>query len=508
MVKLLFYIKYSILLCLPLLIFTSCNKDDEDIVYTYNLTASVPSINGVSGTGDILSGTWESGTEVASLNLTTAKKKVIYTNSSTGSTSFNSSSTASYANSSKVSFFYPASALTMATSDTITQVLTVSGQDGTIKNAAKFAYACGADTVAASNNNRSSVVKMSQLMALGKFSFMTNGSPLQNIIKIAVSATEGSFYSERVYNLKKQYFTSDYVGSNMIISNTSGLSGSATVALFPCNDVKLRFLVTTQSGKVYESESNSTLTFSAGQYTDAGSFNCTEINTLAKIGDYFYDDDTWSSTYDSSRKCVGIIFALCNSKGDVDKSLSSSAFGKVIGIYDANSSNTVSWSSVSEAVTGRDSIQTVDGSGTQANLIYGTESKYLTTATIDKTSGQITAWPSSGALSDFKGLPIDSRYISTYYKASHACYYYRIGKVGYGRWRLPSAGELAMVFELYKSGFMNADKHKTFNNFIAGAYWSSTIYGYHKAWAINFISGAIFANSKASSYYVRPITTF
>jgi len=508
MVKRLFHIKYSILLCLPFLVLTSCNKDDEDTTYSYNLTATISSFNGISGTSDILSGTWENETEIASLDLTSARKKIIYTNTSTGSTNFNSSSTVSYANGSDVAFFYPASALRMASSDTITQVLTVSGQDGTIKNATKYAYACGIDTIAASNMNRSSVVKISQLMSLGKFTFLSDGSELQNIIKISISATEGSFYSERVYNLEKNYFTSDVVGSNMIISNTSGLSGSATVSLFPCNNVKLRFLITTKSGKVYEAKSDNLLTFKAGEYLDAGVFNCTEINTLAKIGDFFYDDDTWSTTYDSSRKCVGIIFALCNSDGEIDKALTSSAFGKVIGIYDANNSNTCTWSSVSEAIMNRDSIQTVDGNLTQANLIYGSESDYLTSATIDKGTGLITAWPTSGALSDFKAMPFETRYISSYYLASHACYYYRIGKIGYGRWRLPSAGELAMIFELYKSDLINENNHSTFNNFEDGTYWSSTVYGYHKVWAVNFNSGTIFVNSKASSYYVRPVTTF
>lgn len=502
-------IKYAILLCLPLFLLTSCNNDDDDddeSKYSYGLTATVTSFEGISGTGDILSGSWESSTEIGSLNLTSSKKKVIYTNSSAGSTSFSGSSSISYADESDVAFFYPASALQMATSDTITQVLTTSGQDGTVKNAAKYAYACGVDTVSASGTHRSSVVKMAPLMALGKFTFTANGSTLQSIMNISVSATKGNFYSERVYNLKKSYFTSDVVGSNMMISNASGLAGSATVSLFPCSDVKLRFIVTTLNGKVYQCESDRELTFSAGKYIDAGTFDCSEISSLAKVGDYFYDDNTWSSTYDKSRKCVGIVFALCNAKGEIDKSLTSSAFGRVMGIYDANSSNTCTWSSVSEAVS--DSIQTVDGKVAQANLIYGTESDYLTTATIDKGTGLITAWPTSGALNDFKPLEYTNRTISVYYLASKACYNYRIGNVGYGRWRLPSAGELALEFELYKSGFITEDNHAPFKAFMSGGYWSSTVYGYHKVWTINFNSGVVFANSKASSYYVRPVTTF
>ena len=73
---------------------------------------------------------------------------------------------------------------------------------------------------------------------------------------------------------------------------------------------------------------------------------------------------------------------------------------------------------------------------------------------------------------------------------------------------LPSAGELTLLWELQKTGVICKDKQDCFNDFTRKGYWSSSEHSAESAWYLNFVSGAIVANSKASNYATRPVAQF
>lgn len=59
-----------------------------------------------------------------------------------------------------------------------------------------------------------------------------------------------------------------------------------------------------------------------------------------------------------------------------------------------------------------------------------------------------------------------------------------------------------------KTGVICKDKQDCFNDFTRKGYWSSSEHSAESAWYLNFVSGAIVANSKASNYATRPVAQF
>ena len=97
---------------------------------------------------------------------------------------------------------------------------------------------------------------------------------------------------------------------------------------------------------------------------------------------------------------------------------------------------------------------------------------------------------------------------SSSYPAGGYCYQYSTSGKSAGEWYLPSAGELTLLWELQKAGIICKDKQDCFNDFARKAYWSSSEHSAESAWHLNFVSGAIVANSKASNYATRPVAQF
>jgi hypothetical protein len=117
---------------------------------------------------------------------------------------------------------------------------------------------------------------------------------------------------------------------------------------------------------------------------------------------------------------------------------------------------------------------------------------------------------SEGAISDFNGKA-HTAYLgksSSSYPAGGYCYQYSTSGKSAGEWYLPSAGELTLLWELQKAGIICKDKQDCFNDFARKAYWSSSEHSAESAWHLNFVSGAIVANSKASNYATRPVAQF
>ena len=148
--------------------------------------------------------------------------------------------------------------------------------------------------------------------------------------------------------------------------------------------------------------------------------------------------------------------------------------------------------------------------GTADSFFSDKDEERIKGATIHVETGQPATWVSEGAISDFNGKA-HTAYLgksSSSYPAGGYCYQYSTSGKSAGEWYLPSAGELTLLWELQKAGIICKDKQDCFNDFARKAYWSSSEHSAESAWHLNFVSGAIVANSKASNYATRPVAQF
>lgn len=108
-------------------------------------------------------------------------------------------------NENEIAVFYPAAAITANSSDTLTQTLNLSGQDGTLAGITNYDYLWAQCKAGMNETTGSSACEMTSLVTIGKFQFTVNGgSPLNNITRITITATAGTLYSSAVMKLKTE----------------------------------------------------------------------------------------------------------------------------------------------------------------------------------------------------------------------------------------------------------------------------------------------------------------
>ncbi len=148
--------------------------------------------------------------------------------------------------------------------------------------------------------------------------------------------------------------------------------------------------------------------------------------------------------------------------------------------------------------------------GTADSFFSDKDEERIKGATINVETGQPATWVSEGAISDFHGKAHTSQLgkNASNYPAGGYCYQYSTSGKSAGEWYLPSAGELTLLWELHKTGIICNDKQDCFSDFSRAGYWSSSEHSIESAWYLNFVSGTIVANSKASSYSTRPVAQF
>lgn len=269
--------------------------------------------------------------------------------------------------------------------------------------------------------------------------------------------------------------------------------------------------------KLYEAATSTTIKLEKGKVYEAPALTCTLLPS-AKVGDYYYSDATFSSEKNENKTCIGIVYALDDADGNLSPTLSTSPFGRIVALGDNQSST--KWISKAEDIEGIENYTTADGTLTSGVLPYynGTADSFFSDkdeerikgATIHVETGQPATWVSEGAISDFNGKA-HTAYLgksSSSYPAGGYCYQYSTSGKSAGEWYLPSAGELTLLWELQKAGIICKDKQDCFNDFARKAYWSSSEHSAESAWHLNFVSGAIVANSKASNYATRPVAQF
>lgn len=234
------------------------------------------------------------------------------------------------------------------------------------------------------------------------------------------------------------------------------------------------------------------------QYTYPITVGRSQVHMPASIGDYYYSDGSVSSTLDSSKECVGIVFALTDSKGGkISRTLSSSMHGRIIAIDDV-SAETYMW-----CIDSNNDVENIETYKQWGSVdIYGVPWPTL------RANGAPDLWPDDGVYSDFDG-PDHQQWIKTSeYPASYACLQYETAGTKKGDWYLPSFGELRLVKLQNQKGVIDLPG-------FSGDYWTSSeaYYSYfnqpvHRAVSIGAAGSSEGFQIKTTTYKVRAATTF
>lgn len=518
--------KTTTILCLSVaLCMFGCSDDDDKVTTTtstvpFSLTASLSPRSSDAEDAGILQGNWDANSQLAVMKTgSSSVAKGILTKENSSSVSsdlFTGNLSTKVQTDNEIAIFYPAAAITATSSDTLTQTLHLSGQDGTLAGVTNYDYSWALCKASMNETSGSSACDMTSLVTIGKFQFTANGgSPLNNITRITITATSGKLYSSAVVKLKDGELSSTQTG-NITINNKAGISGTTYISFFP-SEAQLHFTLVTTTGEIYETSTSTSVKLVKGEIYKAPALDCTPLSP-AKVGDYYYSDATFSTNKDENKTCIGIVYALDDADGNLSKTLTSSPFGRIVALSD-NQSKT-KWISKAEDIEGIENYTTADGTLASGCLPYyngdvnsffsDKDEERIKGATINVETGQPITWVSEGAISDFNGKANTSclGQSTSSYPAGAYCYQYSTEGKSAGEWYLPSAGELTLLWELQKTGIICNDRQDCFNDFSRGGYWSSSEYSAESAWYLNFVSGTVVANSKASSYPTRPVAQF
>lgn len=227
--------KTTTILCLGIaLCMLGCSDDDDQVTTTstvpFSLTASLsPRSSDAEDTG-ILQGNWDTNSQLAVMKTgSSGVPKTILTKETDSSDTFTGDLSTLVKNENEIAVFYPAAAITATSSDTLTQTLNLSGQDGTLAGITNYDYLWALCKAGMNETTGSSACEMTSLVTIGKFQFTANGgSPLNNITRITVTATAGNLYSSAVMKLKDGEFSSTQTG-NITIKNKTGISGTTYI---------------------------------------------------------------------------------------------------------------------------------------------------------------------------------------------------------------------------------------------------------------------------------------
>ncbi len=503
-----------------LVLTTSCKKEDPPVpepepdYTTVYLNAGQPSDDG----SEITEGkSWNSGDKIAVLNVRI--KRDITALSYNGGTF--TGETPNLFSGARLAFFYPYSALNFAHSDTVTYRMNMSDQDGTPATVKHFMTAIS-DSLSFSNSSTTITKTMKTLQALGEFKFNYQGNPIANITRVELYAAEGKIFSERTFNMRTQSWSSDQSNS-IVINNANGLNGEMTISLLPTESVQIAASIETASGMKYIGKATEASSIESGkkyQYT----LDCEADNVKAHVGDYYYNDGSFSKDLDYGKTAVGIVFALTDKYGSaINNNLEESLHGRVVSFSDLTS-RYYRWgysAALMYDVNGLTNYPGASSASENDSIAYlpylkgGNESTYYTDSchvslSIDRATGRIKSWPTAGALSSFTGSEntVICDHTPTTFPAAY--YVHTLVRAGISnkRWYMPSAGELALLYELWKQQIITAATKPGFKDFGEYSYWSSDEGTESTAWAINFFNGMIFRNNKMSNYYVRPCLWF
>ena len=332
-------------LCLAV---SACNNSDDDVTVEatpvpFSISTAYPVK--VAEDGSYPQAEWKAGDQLAVLrtNKRTFDKIVLSYASNgefAGTIDSDTDEDAEYA------FLYPADVYEPNTNDTLVQVLRLNGQDGTLAGVANYDYAWGKGPIITSTNSFSVEADMASLASVCKFQFLgENGAPLERISQVILTAPQGSLYQCATLNMTEGTLDT-FVKGSIKVENKNGLNGEVYVSLFS-SETSLHFTITTMDGKAYEASISENVNIPQGAFLVFEPIVCSSL-PLAKVGDHYYTDATWSTELNPAKKCVGVVYALENESGKIVNSLTSSSHGRVVALKDAVQKAT--WSLSSEDV--------------------------------------------------------------------------------------------------------------------------------------------------------------
>lgn len=241
-------------------------------------------------------------------------------------------------------------------------------------------------------------------------------------------------------------------------------------------------------------------------------------NSKAKVGDYYYSDGTWSTTYNADKECIGIVFALSEKAyGDIDVSLKESEHGRIVALEDAGYSRWGAEDHIADALIFGRLYQNAPDFG---YLPVDGKDKYIYVENMP--SPQIPYsyenWPTPSAdinpkwaLFDYKGSDW-THYFGYGDTAAAMCYSYKKGDF---QWYLPSVGEMARFAMAYAYGIISNSKQNVFENPTTDrAYWTScanyrSITGSaSSAWGYSTLTHLLKPHDIADRMCIRPIASF
>lgn len=221
----------------------------------------------------------------------------------------------------------------------------------------------------------------------------------------------------------------------------------------------------------------------------------------ARIGDYYYSDGTWSTTYTATKECIGIVFALSEEKnGAINPNLTESLHGRIAALNDVE--GTFAWSTEVKD-TYFTNFSLLDGKNVYGELPY--DGKTLISKTLPY---GMYEWPvvfgEKYALTDYKGFN-NMNVNGNLYPAISAA---RLATQNNIVWYLPALGELARLGMACAAGLLPGNVQLS-----GWTYWSSTECGTYQAWVYSVAAGTNH-NHVAVTYdklvqcHVRPVASF
>jgi len=476
--------------------------DDTEVVnYDLTLSAGNPSDNETPLTEGW---SWKTGDELAFFNTSFTRNIVKVTYNGTNFTG----SVPSVAGKANIAFFYPASAVKQSKSDTTYVRLSYANQDGV--NVAN--YMSGLSMATVDGSKAEATVSMKIINAKANLNFNYQGNPIKDITHVEIYSDKNAMLVAADYNIKEKTFGAETSGNISVVN--AGLNGSVSVGLLPAKGVRLCVSVVTGDGKVYLGTQSESINITAGGVYDL-TYDCTVFDGKAKIGDYFYSDYTYSSNYEETKNCVGVVFALTDKQGgEINRTLSTGVHGRVVALTDARKTVWIASGKKLFDMPKLTNYDNADGSNVSGYLpfyVSGGSVGYYEDADVKisaalNADGNISSWPNSGALSDFNGLRNTESVDSGYNKYPAGYYATRFNAGGITTWYLPSLGEMALIYALQGNGIIaNQEGYSALQEF---SYWTSTECSEQKVWVLQVFDGKVYANYKTASYYVRPTLAF
>ena len=229
-------------------LFVSCNDNDEEEIaiaetYPVELSISFPEKE-----TDFLYSSWDDNKRVVAFRTDTRYADKLILTQSDGQT-FLAASEKEITEYTEFAFLYPTSASTVSTSDTLTQMLYMNNQDGTLDGLADLDYTWGTYTYDEDEEDYASTSVMTPLMSFCKFQFTEMGCPIERISQVIITSPTDSLHVVGELNLMDGSITSQNRGS-VVVRNTQGLAGEVYVALSP-TETSLHFTISTLEGKRY-----------------------------------------------------------------------------------------------------------------------------------------------------------------------------------------------------------------------------------------------------------------